>query len=60
MFKQFGISSVELLVSLSIMSSATAFTLSLADEVEASAKEYQQETNAKELLKKIRAGKKVP
>jgi type II secretory pathway pseudopilin PulG len=60
MFKQFGISSVELLISLSIVSSLTAFTLSLAEEVEKSAKEYQQETNVKEMLKKIRSGKKVP
>ena len=60
MFKQFGISSVELLISLSIVSSLTAFTLSLAEEVETSAKEYQQETNVKEMLKKIRSGKKVP
>lgn len=59
MLKQLGISSVELLISLSIISSATAFTLTLAEEVETSAKEYQQEINVKELLKKIRAGEKV-
>lgn len=58
MFKQFGISSVELLVSLSIVSSVTAYTLSLAEEVEISAKQYQEQTNVKEMLKKIRSSKK--
>lgn len=57
MFKQLGISSVELLISLSIVSSMTAFTLSLAEEVEVSAKQYQEETNVKELMKKIRSSK---
>jgi hypothetical protein len=32
----------------------TAFTLSLAEEVEISAKQYQEETNVKEMMKKIR------
>jgi GTP cyclohydrolase II len=57
MFKQLGISSVELLISLSIVSSMTAFTLSLAEEVEISAKQYQEETNVKEMMKKIRSSK---
>jgi len=60
MFKQIGISSVELLITLSISSSIAAFTLSMAEEVEKSAKEYQQETNVKEMLKKIRSSKKAP
>jgi Tfp pilus assembly major pilin PilA len=56
-FKQLGISSVELLISLSIVSSMTAFTLPLAEEVEISAKQYQEETNVKEMMKKIRSSK---
>lgn len=59
MFKQKGISSVELLVSITIMSSLAAYTLTMADEVEASAKQYQEQTNVKEMMKKIRASKKV-
>jgi len=58
-FKQLGISSVELLISLSIASSITAYTLSMAEEVEKAAKEYQQQTNVKEMLKKIRSGERV-
>ncbi|MDO8961887.1 MAG: hypothetical protein Q8R74_03450 [Methylophilus sp.] len=57
MFKQLGISTVELLISLSIVSSMTAFTLSLAEEVEIGAKQYQEETNVKEMMKKIRSSK---
>lgn len=59
MFKQFGISAVELLISLSIASSITAFTLSMANEVEKSAKEYQQEVSVKDMLQKIRSGERV-
>lgn len=55
MFKQKGISSVELLVSITIMSSLAAYTLTMADEVEASAKQYQEQTNVKEMMKKIRS-----
>ncbi len=58
MFKQFGISSVELLVSISIMSSLAAYTLSMAEEVEANAKQYQEQTNVKEMMKKIRSSHK--
>lgn len=58
MFKQYGISSVELLVSISIMSSLAAYTLSMAEEVEASAKQYQEQTNVKEMMKKIRSNHK--
>jgi hypothetical protein len=59
MFKQLGISSVELLISLSIASSVTAYTLTMAEEVEHAAKDYQQEVNVKEMLKKIRSGERV-
>lgn len=59
MFKQFGISAVELLISLSIASSITAFTLSMANEDEKSAKEYQQEVSVKDMLQKIRSGERV-
>lgn len=58
MLKQHGISSVELLVSISIMSSLAAYTLSMAEEVEASAKKYQEQTNVKEMMKKIRSSHK--
>lgn len=60
MFKQYGISSVELLVSISIMSSLAAYTLTMAEEVEASAKQYQEQTNVKAMMKKIRTGHKNP
>lgn len=53
MFKQLGISSVELLLSLTIISSISAYTLSMTEEVEKSIQVYQQETNVKEMLKKI-------
>ena len=59
MFKQRGISSVELLVCLSIASSMTAYTLTMAEEVEQAAKTYQQETNVKEMMRKIRSGERV-
>lgn len=55
MFKQLGISSVELLLSLTIISSISAYTLSMTEEVEKSIQVYQQETNVKELLKKIQS-----
>ena len=58
MFKQYGISSVELLVSISIMSSLAAYTLTMAEEVEASAKQYQEQTNVKAMMKKIRTSHK--
>ncbi len=55
MLKQLGISSVELLLSLTIISSISAYTLSMTEEVEKSIQVYQQETNVKELLKKIQS-----
>lgn len=58
MFKQYGISSVELLVSISIMSSLAAYTVTMAEEVELSAKQYQEQNNVKDMMKKIRSSKK--
>jgi hypothetical protein len=55
MFKQIGISSIELLLSLTIISSVTAFTLNLSEEVEVGIEQYQEQTNVKDLLKKIRS-----
>ncbi len=54
MLKQFGISSVELLLSLAVISSASAYTLTLSEEVEKSIQTYQHETNVKDMLKKIK------
>ncbi|HOY70581.1 MAG TPA: hypothetical protein PL131_04450 [Methylotenera sp.] len=54
MFKQLGISSVELLLSLTIISSMSAYTLTMSEEVEKSIQVYQHETNVKEMLKKIK------
>jgi Co/Zn/Cd efflux system component len=44
MFKQTGITSIELLLSLTIASSVTAFTLSMSEEVEEAVVDYQQQT----------------
>jgi Tfp pilus assembly major pilin PilA len=44
MFKQIGITSIELLLSLTIASSLTAFTLSMSEEVEEAVVDYQQQT----------------
>jgi hypothetical protein len=44
MFKQIGITSIELLLSLTIASSVTAFTLSMSEEVEEAVVDYQQQT----------------
>ena len=55
MFKQLGISSVELLLSLAVISSVSAYTLTLSDEVEKSINTYQHETNVRDMLKKVRS-----
>lgn len=39
-----GVTSLELLLSLTIASSVTAFTLSMAEEVEVAVTDYQQQT----------------
>lgn len=44
MFKQIGITSIELLLSLTIASSVTAFTISMSEEVEEAVVDYQQQT----------------
>ena len=54
MFKQLGISSLELLLSLTIISSMSAYTLTMSEEVEKGIQVYQHETNVKEMLKKIK------
>jgi hypothetical protein len=53
MFKQIGISTLELLLSLTVISSISAYTLSMSEEVEASINEYQQQVDVKNLKDKI-------
>lgn len=53
MKKQFGISTLELLCSLTIMSSITAYTLAMSDEVETAITDYQKTTNVKNIKEKI-------
>lgn len=55
MLKQVGISTLELLLSLTIISSISAYTLTMSEEVEVSIKEYQQQTDVKEMRKKIQS-----
>jgi hypothetical protein len=55
MLKQVGISTLELLLSLTIISSISAYTLTMSEEVEVNIKEYQQQINLKELRKKIQS-----
>ena len=55
MLKQVGISTLELLLSLTIISSISAYTLKMSEEVEVNIKEYQQQINLKELRKKIQS-----
>ncbi|MDX1914468.1 MAG: hypothetical protein SFU55_02690 [Methylophilus sp.] len=58
MFKQMGITSLELLLSLTIASSVTAFTLSMSEEVEVAIADYQQQTvDVKALREKIQSVK---
>lgn len=60
MSKQRGISSLELLLSLGIISSLSAYTLTLSEDVELSVKEYQVQTDIRELRKKIQSRKVIP
>jgi len=53
MKKQFGISTLELLCSLTIMSSITAYTLAMSDEVETAITDYQKTTNVNNIKEKI-------
>jgi hypothetical protein len=55
MLKQVGISTLELLLSLTIISSISAYTLTMSEEVEVGIKEYQQQTDVKEMRKKIQS-----
>lgn len=57
MFKQVGISSLELLLSLTVVSSVTAYTLNMSEEVEAEIKNYQQTIDVKKLKAKIQSAK---
>lgn len=57
MFKQVGISSLELLLSLTVVSSVTAYTLNMSEEVEAEIKNYQQTVDVKKLKAKIQSAK---
>lgn len=53
MYKQLGISTLELLCSLTIMSSITAYTLAMSEEVETAIVEYQKTTNVSNIKAKI-------
>jgi hypothetical protein len=55
MFKQIGISSIELLLSLTIVSSISAYTLTLSEEVESEVKNYQQTVDVKKFKAKIQS-----
>lgn len=44
MLKQFGITTLEMLLSLTIISSVSAFTVAMSEEVEEVAAQYQAET----------------
>ncbi|HAF01546.1 MAG TPA: hypothetical protein DCO68_01335 [Methylophilaceae bacterium] len=58
MFKQMGVTSLELLLSLTILSSVTAFTLSMSEEVEVAIADYQQQTvDVQALREKIQSVK---
>lgn len=56
MFKQSGLTSLELLLSLAIASSVTAFTVSMAEKAEVAVAEYQAQTlDVKALRAKIQS-----
>lgn len=59
MLKQAGITTVELLLGLMITSSATYATLEMAEQAEESVKEYQQVTDVRQALKKIKEGRQL-
>ncbi len=53
-----GVTSLELLLSLTILSSVTAFTLSMSEEVEVAIADYQQQTvDVQALREKIQSVK---
>lgn len=59
MFKQRGITSLELLCSLTIISSVTAYTVNMADEVEVAIANYQETTDLKQIKARIQTAKYV-
>jgi Tfp pilus assembly major pilin PilA len=59
MFKQRGITSLELLCSLTIISSVTAYTVNMADEVEVAIANYQKTTDLKQIKARIQTAKYV-
>ena len=52
--KQLGISTIELLITISISAGVVAYTLNMSSEVESAMVGYQQQTDVKEALKRIR------
>ena len=54
MTKQLGITTIELLISISIIAGMAVGILQMGAEVETVAVEYQQQTDVKEALKRIR------
>lgn len=60
MKKQFGISTLELLCSLTIMSSITAYTVAMSEEVETAIVDYQKTTNVKNIKEKIHTPSCLP
>ncbi|MEQ1599746.1 MAG: hypothetical protein ABL880_10320 [Methylotenera sp.] len=57
MHKQIGITTLELLLSLTIVSSVTAYTINLSEEVQSEIKNYQQVIDVKKLKAKIQSAK---
>jgi type II secretory pathway component PulJ len=53
MRKQIGITTLELLLSLTIVSSVGAYTLSMSEEVETAITDYQQTMDLKKIREKI-------
>lgn len=54
MTKQLGISTIELLITISISAGFAVGILQMGDEVKTVAIEYQQQTDVKQALKRIR------
>ena len=57
MTKQTGISTIELLITISISAGFVVGILQMGEEVKTVAVEYQQQTDVKEALKRIRGEK---
>ena len=54
MTKQLGITTIELLISISIIAGFSVGTLQMGAEVDSLAVEYQQQSDVKQALKRIR------